>query len=163
MNIQPNAGAVVGYFTYHMDSIQGLSEIDIEWLIADPSILYIGTWTGRDGKLQRIGRTIDLAKGSIFYTISKVNYNEAPTALTGMQDQPETIPAITGFDASSKFYTYGFDWYRDRLRWWIIDPVTAKKIVLWDYQGSQVGIPQNQTEYRDELLAYQYLARRDQF
>src|ERR1700748_1311614 len=33
-NVQPNAGAVVGYFTYHMDSLQGLSEIDIEWLIA---------------------------------------------------------------------------------------------------------------------------------
>src|SRR5882724_7030818 len=36
-SVQPNAGAVVGYFTYHMDSFQGLSEIDIEWLIADPS------------------------------------------------------------------------------------------------------------------------------
>jgi hypothetical protein len=147
-NIQPDAGSVVGYFTYHMDSIHGLSEIDIEWLIADPGILYIGTWTGHEGKLQRIGRTIDLAKGSIFYTISKVNYNGVPTALTGMQDQPETIPAINGFDASSKFYTYGFDWYQNRLRWWIIDPVKAKKIVLWDYQGSQLGIPQNQTEYR---------------
>src|ERR1700744_5993757 len=57
-NVQPNAGAVVGYFTYHMDSLQGLSEIDIEWLIADPRILYIGTWTGHTGKLPRIGRTI---------------------------------------------------------------------------------------------------------
>ena len=147
-NLQPNAGAVVGYFTYHMDSIAGLSEIDIEWLIADPTILYIGTWTGHEGKLQRIGRTINLAKGSIFYTISKVNHNGVPTSLTGMQDQPETIPAIDGFDASSKFYTYGFDWYQNRLRWWIIDPVTGKKIVLWDYQGSPIGIPQNQTQYR---------------
>ena len=34
------------------------------------------------------------------------------------------------------------------LRWWIIDPVTGKKIVLWDYQGSSIGIPQNQTQYR---------------
>jgi hypothetical protein len=147
-NVQPNVGAVVGYFTYHMDSIQGLSEIDIEWLIADPSILYIGTWTGHQGKLQRIGRTIDLAQGRIFYTISKVNYNGTPTTLTGMQDQPETIPAIDGFDASAKFYTYGFDWYSDRLRWWIIDPVTDKRIVLWDYQGSPLGIPQTPTEYR---------------
>jgi beta-glucanase (GH16 family) len=147
-NVQPNVGAVVGYFTYHMDSIQGLSEIDIEWLIADPSILYIGTWTGYRGKLQRIGRTIDLAKGRIFYTISKLNYNGTPNTLTGMQDQPETISAIDGFDASAKFYTYGFDWYPDRLRWWIIDPVTGKKIVLWDYQGSLLGIPQNPTEYR---------------
>ena len=146
--VQPNVGAVVGYFTYNMDSLRGLSEIDIEWLIADPRILYIGTWTGFSGKLQRIGRTIDLSKGRIYYTISKVNYNGAPTSLLGLQNQPETIPAIAGFDASAKFYTYGFDWYPDRLRWWIIHPVTGEKIVLWDYTGSGVGIPRNETRYR---------------
>ena len=27
-------------------------------------------------------------------------------------------------------------------------PVTGKKIVLWDYQGSQRGIPEHQTYYR---------------
>ena len=53
--LQPNVGAVVGYFTYHVDSIPGLSEIDIEWLIADPTVIYIGTWTGHTGALQRIG------------------------------------------------------------------------------------------------------------
>src|SRR6185295_2561618 len=60
--VQPNVGAVVGYFTYFMDSIYGLSEIDFEWLIADPTIIYIGTWTGPRGNLKRIGRTINLAK-----------------------------------------------------------------------------------------------------
>src|SRR5437870_3701850 len=59
--IQPNAGAVVGYFTYHVDSIPGLSEIDFEWLIADPTIIYIGTWTGHNAELKRIGRTINMA------------------------------------------------------------------------------------------------------
>src|SRR5678809_979955 len=48
-NIQPNTGVVVGYFTYFMDSVYGLSEIDFEWLVADPSIIYIGTWTGNRG------------------------------------------------------------------------------------------------------------------
>ena len=66
--VQPNVGAVVGYFTYYMDSIYGLSEIDFEWLIADPTIIYIGTWTGPRGKLKRIGRTINLAKGIIYHT-----------------------------------------------------------------------------------------------
>lgn len=37
--VQPNVGAVVGYFTYHDDSEQGLSEIDFEWLIADPEVI----------------------------------------------------------------------------------------------------------------------------
>ena len=147
-DIQPNAGAVVGYFTYHVDSIFGLSEIDFEWLIADPAIIYIGTWTGYNGELKRIGRTINMAKGIIYNTLYKENHKGLITPLTGIQNQPETIPAIPGYDASSKFYTYGFDWYPDRLRWWIIHPLNGKKIVLWDYQGSQVGIPQNQSHYR---------------
>jgi hypothetical protein len=53
---QPNVGAVVGYFTYHMDDVQGLSEIDFEWLIADPSVVYVGTWSGPVNALKRIGR-----------------------------------------------------------------------------------------------------------
>jgi len=35
-DVQPNVGAVVGYFTYREDNEYGLSEIDFEWLIADP-------------------------------------------------------------------------------------------------------------------------------
>ena len=147
--IQPNVGAVVGYFTYHMDSTAGLSEIDFEWLIADPSVIYIGTWTGTDQhRLKRIGRTINLAKGIIYTTEYKEGYDGASTLLTGKQNQPEKIPAITNYDASAGFYTYGFDWYADRLRWWIIHPVNKKKIILWDYQGSLIGIPQNPSEYR---------------
>src|SRR5258706_5846073 len=103
-DIQPNAGAVVGYFTYHVDTIPGLSEIDFEWLIADPTIIYIGTWTGQRGKLKRIGRTINLAKGIIYNTVYKENYNGVSTALTGSQNQPEELPAIEGYDASLKFY-----------------------------------------------------------
>jgi len=52
--VQPNVGAVVGYFTYHMDSIQGLSEIDFEWLLADPTVIYVGTWTGPRGNLKEL-------------------------------------------------------------------------------------------------------------
>jgi beta-glucanase (GH16 family) len=146
--VQPNVGAVVGYFTYHMDSVSGLSEIDFEWLIADPTIIYIGTWTGPRGQLKRIGRTINLAKGIIYNTEYREGHTGPRTPLTGGQNQPETIPAIEGYDASSKFYTYGFDWYPDRIRWWVIHPVSGEKIVLWDYQGSQTGIPQNETRYR---------------
>ena len=146
--IQPNTGAVVGYFTYNMDHEKGLSEIDIEWLVADPRIIYIGTWTGFEPKLQRIGRTIDLANGHISYTISKIGYNGQPTTQEGLQNQPETVPAIPNFDASAQFYTYGFDWYPDRLTWWIIQPKTGEKIILWDYKGSTLGIPQNPSKYR---------------
>lgn len=146
--IQPNAGAVVGYFTYHVDSVPGLSEIDFEWLIADPTIIYIGTWIGHPGALKRIGRTINVAKGIIYNTIYKENYNGVPTPLKGMQNQPETLAPVEGYDASSKFYTYGFDWYPDRITWWMIHPGTGEKLILWDYRGSRVGIPQNHSHYR---------------
>lgn len=147
-NVQPNTGAVAGYFTYYMDSVYGLSEIDFEWLVADPSIIYIGTWTGFNGALKRIGRTINLAKGIIYNTIYKEGYNGEPTELTGAQNQPQTIKAINNYDASSQFYTYGFDWYPDRLTWWMVYPVTGKKIILWNYTGSQRGIPQHKSYYR---------------
>lgn len=146
--IQPNTGAVVGYFTYYMDSLYGLSEIDIEWLVADPSIIYIGTWTGDRGALKRIGRTINLAKGTIYNTIYKDGYKGDPTSFTGEQNQPETIEAIENYSASSGFYTYGFDWHADRMTWWMIHPVTGKKIILWDYKGSLRGIPQHPSYYR---------------
>ena len=146
--VQPNVGAIVGYFTYHVDSIPGLSEIDIEWLIADPTVIYIGTWTGHTGALQRIGRTINLAKGLIYTTERKINYDGQPTLLTGPQNQPETLAPVPGYDASAQFYTYGFDWHPDSLRWWMLHPVTGEKIVLWDYKGSSLGIPQNASRYR---------------
>ena len=146
--VQPNTGAVVGYFTYYMDSIYGLSEIDFEWLIADPTIVYIGTWTGFEGHLKRIGRTINLATGTIYNTISKEGYAGQETPLTGAQNSPDTLAAIPGYDASLQFYTYGFDWYGDRLTWWMMAPATGKKIILWDYKGSQTGIPQHPTFYR---------------
>lgn len=147
-SIQPNVGAVVGYFTYHVDSVQGLSEIDFEWLIADPTVIYVGTWTGQRGQLKRIGRTINLAKGIIYNTSYREGHQGQRTLLTGDQDQPQSIPAIEGYNASTRFYTYGFEWYPDRIRWWMIHPSTGAKIVLWDYQGSTTGIPQNRSLYR---------------
>jgi beta-glucanase (GH16 family) len=145
---QPNVGAVVGYFTYHMDSVFGLSEIDIEWLVADPSVIYVGTWTGPRGALKRIGRTINLATGTIYGTTYREGHQGERHPLTGLQNQPETIHPIEGYDASSQFYTYGFDWHADRVRWWMVHPVTADTVVLWDYGGSPRGIPQHASKYR---------------
>jgi len=147
-NIQPDVGAVVGYFTYHVDSVPGLSEIDFEWLISDPEIIYIGTWTGPHGDLRRIGRAINLAQGKIYNTSYRERRSGLSRPLTGIQSQPDSIYPIEGYNASSQFNTYGFDWYPDRIRWWMIHPVTADTVVLWDYRGSQEGIPQNRTRYR---------------
>ena len=155
--VQPNVGTVVGYFTYRYTRGFGLSEIDFEWLIADPTLIYIGTWTSDPNSvnnLQRVGRTINLAKGQILYTNYRSyhdgnrnhNFNNDDDAALS----PRTIPAIEGYDASKRFYVYGFDWYPDRLTWWIEHPETREKIILWDYQGTTPnfsGIPQPPTTY----------------
>jgi beta-glucanase (GH16 family) len=143
-SVQPNVGAVVGYFTYHMDSVHGLSEIDFEWLIADPTVIYIGTWTGERGKLKRIGRIINMAKGIIYKTSYRVNHNGTDSIIEG---QPTQIAPLQNYDASKAFYTYGFDWLPDRVTWWMLHPSTGDKIVLWDHNHS-LGIPQHPSYYR---------------
>lgn len=146
--IQPNVGAVVGYFTYENDLEKGLSEIDFEWLIADPEVIYMGTWTGEPGNLKRVGRTINLAKGISYSTEYREDFFQKREILTGSaENYPEQIQAIEGFDASAQFHTYGFDWYPDRIRWWMLHPTTADTVVLWDYRG-QRGIPQHPSRYR---------------
>ena len=155
--VQPNVGTVVGYFTYRYTRGVGLSEIDFEWLIADPTLIYIGTWTSAPdnvNNLQRVGRTINLAKGQILYTNYR-SYHDGNRNHNFDKDDdaalsPRTIPAIEGYDASKQFYVYGFDWYPDRLTWWIEHPETGEKIILWDYQGTTPnfsGIPQPPTTY----------------
>ena len=164
--VQPDAGVVTGFFTYHFTPGAGLSEIDFEWLLADPQLIYIGTWTSAPddlNKLQRIGRTVNLATGEILYTnyYSYHDYvggegivNEAPKNCFDESDDaaltPRTIKAIPGYDASSRFYVYGFDWYPDRLTWWVEHPETGEKTVLWDYRGTTPhfsGIPQSPTVF----------------
>lgn len=144
---QPNVGAVVGYFTYHEDPVLGLSEIDFEWLIADPEVIYIGTWTGQPDELKRIGRTINLAKGIVYTTEYREDKTQIREKLIGSESVPERIEAIPGFDASNDFYTYGFDWHADRIRWWMLHPTSADTVVLWDYRGEK-GIPQHPSKYR---------------
>ena len=154
---QPNVGAVVGYFTYRYTAGFGLSEIDFEWLIADPTLIYIGTWTSAPNNvnnLQRVGRTINLAKGQILYTNYRSYHDNNKNHNFDSSDDaaltPRTIQAIEGYDASKRFYVYGFDWYPDRLTWWIEHPETGEKIILWDYKGTTPnfsGIPQPPTTY----------------
>lgn len=162
--VQPNVGAVVGYFTYNIDREFGQSEIDIEFLAADPRIIYVGTWTGKPGAHNRVGRIINLATGEILETIwrSEVRNPDGTvtkipnTPFTGRQNKPEKIEAIEGFDASKEFHTYGFDWYPDRMVWWMEHPVTGEKIILWDYKGkkifpdqpSKTGVPCLKSKYR---------------
>ena len=160
---QPNVGGVVGFYTYYNDENSGgilpkdenknglvdNSEIDFEWLIANPQIIYLTAWTDYQEKggiveFRKVSRIINLATGKIYSTTYAENW-EQNIKLTGVENQPETIAAIPDYDASKNFYTYGFDWKSDNIRWWMINPKnSADTITLWDYKGKNERITQKQ-------------------
>lgn len=151
---QPNVGGVVGFFTYFNDpNINGHSEIDIEWLIADPEIIYLNAWLDTDAPPEitrrRVGRIINLAEGVVYSTTYTENVGDRPvrTPLTGNENFPETVPAIENFNAAERFHTYGFDWESDRIRWWIIHPEINDTVVLWDYRGPRERITQTPASF----------------
>ncbi|MCL2844157.1 MAG: hypothetical protein FWE23_01705 [Chitinivibrionia bacterium] len=147
---QPNVGGVVGFFTYYSDewssgqapdwNQNGLfdnSEIDIEWLVAHPQLVYLTAWTDfQDGEnFRKIGRIVNMATGEILSTTFGTSFASAGIPLTGVENYPETIRAIPNFDASQNFYTYGFDWKTDNIRWWMLNPADeSDTIVMWDYR-----------------------------
>lgn len=155
---QPRVGGVVGFYTYFNDTYgsgqekdlngNGLpdnSEIDFEWLIADPTVLYLTAFTDYDdatGETRKVGRVLNLAQGKIYSTIYAERLGVSGTPLAGLENAPESIAPIPGFDASARFYTYGFDWHPDQIRWWILHPTENDTVVLWDYRGPQERITQ---------------------
>lgn len=154
---QPLTGAVVGFYTYYNDQydesgpkdvnqngIADNSEIDFEWLIADPRLIYMTAYTDYDDEHgpRKVNRIVNLATGQILSTTYATSWDDA-TDLTGKENFPETVPAIEGYDASARFYTYGFDWAKDHIRWWIVNPTDEQDtITLWDYRGPEERITQ---------------------
>ena len=156
---QPNVGGVVGFYTYYNDlynneqekdmngnGLSDNSEIDFEWLIANPQLVYLTAWTDYEEETndcKKIARIVNLATGQILTTNYSTKLGSSGTNLSGVENNPSTIPVIPNFDASQKFYTYGFDWKTDNIRWWIINPNNeADTIVLWDYKGNTEMITQ---------------------
>ena len=127
---QPNVGGVIGFYTYCNDKtdtnnngIYDNSEIDFEWLIADPRIIYLTAWTDYqefpDGtiKFGKVTRIINLAIGEIISTKYRKNWVDRSAVLTGdFENRPKPIKAIPDYDASKNFYTYGFDWRSDSIQ-----------------------------------------------
>ncbi|MBQ7811780.1 MAG: glycoside hydrolase family 16 protein [Bacteroidales bacterium] len=134
---QKNIGAAAGLYVHDADEKFGLSAIDMEIRIADPTKIHLAAWTGKKDAPNWISRTIDLAKG----TVIECSYGTGTTEtgrLTDAQNIPASIPSISGFDASGQFYIYGFDWYPDRLTWWIRLNENSDKVILWEYEGTEL-------------------------
>lgn len=143
---QPDAGIVVDFSVYDYEKNYGLCEAGFEWILADPEIVCLKACTGVEPERNTVMRTVNLAKGLVYDTsfrgecILKNGKTEilASGKLSGAQNFPETVTAISGYDASSKFHTYGFDWYPERIVWWILHPQTSERTVLWEYEGREL-------------------------
>jgi hypothetical protein len=146
-------GVISGFFTYFNDGgdadatgMADNSEIDVEWLAAEPQSIYLSAWTKYDPATQasrRAYRKINLASGTIEYTRFGTDFNPASHHdLAGAPEagQPALIPAIADYDATARYYEYGFCWAPTSVTWWIVHPETGRRIVLWRYGG--LGIPQ---------------------
>jgi hypothetical protein len=146
---QPLAGVVTGYFTYFNNGTDtngnGLpdnSEIDFEWLCAEPQVFFITMWTDYDGSPdvhKKVYREINLATGVILKTCYDEVWGECQ-ALASSELQPTSITAIPGYNSSTAYYEYGFTWASTGVRWWVVNPANGQQITLWDYQGPAARI-----------------------
>jgi hypothetical protein len=147
---QPLAGVVTGYFVYFNDGLDhnlnhlpDNSEIDFEWLCAEPEVIYLTAWTDyrdSDERHKRIGRKINLRTGRLEYSCYFESFGQCQP-LSGPENQPEQVPALPAYDSSSAYYQYGLDWSANRLLFWVVDPATGQRLTLWDYQGPARRIP----------------------
>ena len=143
---QPNTGLINGFFTYFNDGTDqngnGLvdnSEIDFEWLCAEPNVIWISMWTDYQEApeaFRRVYRIVDLASGTIRETCYSTTWS-CTQSMTGSatEAQPAAVTPIPGYNSATAYYTYGFTWLADRLTWYVLHPSTGQKIILWDYRG----------------------------
>jgi len=126
---------VNGIFTYFNDGKDhdgdGLidnSEIDIEILCSDPSIISLTIWSEytSDTAKQGVSRVIHTKTGAY-----EDSLNDSTSLGSG------TLPALklTGFPDPNAFYEMGFDWHASSLRYFIV--VGGNEITLWTYTDAK--------------------------
>ena len=126
---------VNGVFTYFNDGKDhdgdGLidnSEIDIEILCSDPSIISLTIWSvyTSDTAKQGVSRVIHTKTGAYEDTL-----NDTTSLGSG------TSPAfkLAGFPDPSAFYEMGFEWHATSLRYFIV--VGGNEITLWTYTDAK--------------------------
>jgi hypothetical protein len=129
----PNEELVNGVFTYFndgedhdSDGLTDNSEIDIEILCSDPSIISLTIWTeyvsDADGENMHVSRAIDTATGDYSDTL---NY----TTDLGSGNNPDLL--LDGFPSAAAFYEMGFDWSADSVRYFIV--FGGEEVTLWEY------------------------------
>jgi Glycosyl hydrolases family 16 len=147
---QDHPGVVTGTFTYapgHSDAndngVSDNDEIDIEFLCAQPDVVYLSIWTDYSetgNSLRKISRAINLRTGKVLSTCYLVAYGSACLPILPGENSPTGVPPIPGFNSATQFATYSFDWQPDHVTFNAYDG-SGRKLLLWDYRGPRSRIP----------------------
>ena len=147
---QDHPGVVTGTFTYSIDhsdanhnGVTDNDEIDIEFLCAQPDVVYLTVWTDyseTSNDLREITRVINLRTGSILSTCYIVSYGSGCQPLLAGENSPARIAPIPGFSSVARFHRYWFDWQPDHVTFHATDEA-GRAAVLWDYRGPRSRIP----------------------
>ena len=139
---RPNEEAVNGIFTYFNDGsdadgngIADNSEIDIEVLCSNPSIVSLTSWTDYEEEPQRFRkwtRAVDLETGEVLESFSDREFGVVSKGIDPALRHP-------GFPEPGAFYEMGFDWHADRLRYFLV--LDGAELTLWDFRD-RAHIPQ---------------------
>ncbi len=126
-----NEELVNGVFTYFNDGKDhdgdGLidnSEIDIEILCSDPSIISLTIWSEytSDTAKKGVSRVIRTKTGEYEDSIND-------QTVTGSGNRSEF--KIAGFPGPDAFYEMGFEWHADRIRYFLV--VGEVEVTLWTF------------------------------
>ena len=133
---QDHPGVITGTFTYS-------SEIDIEFLCAQPNVVYHSIWTDYaqvGNAFREITRAVDLGTGKVLENCYLEAYGQACGPALAGEDSPASVPASPTFDSATRFHTYAFDWEPDHVTF-TADDGAGRTEVLWDYRGPKDRIP----------------------
>ncbi|OXA61544.1 uncharacterized protein LOC110850843 [Folsomia candida] len=153
---QPLAGVVSGIFTYFNDQgdrngngIADNSEIDFEWLCADPKVVHLSIWTdyqeSNPPNIRVVYRTIDLSTGRVQMECYREQFGEC-RLLSGPERQPATVTPISGYDSSTEYFWYGLEFAADRVHF-MIRGRNDEVITLWDYRGPAARMPNDEMHF----------------
>jgi hypothetical protein len=157
---QDRPGVVTGTFVYSMDHTDanrnGLAdndEIDIEFLCAQPEVIWMTLWTDYDEARdlpRKISRAVNLRTGKVLTTCYSTTWTSPCTALLPGENTPATVAAVPAFNSATTFRSYTFDWQPNRVTFQTIDDL-GRKIVLWDYRGPTSRIPQKPATFMQNI------------
>lgn len=138
-------GVVTGVFTYQNDGtdlnangINDNSELDIEVLCAEPTVIYMTIWTDYtdDNHFQKTTRKINLVTGKYSQTTAG---KEGEWGLGTKGTMSFTLPDL---NFTTQFVEMGFTWKADSVRYFLVKD--GVEYELWSFtDASRKLIPQN--------------------